>query len=182
MEKLSGLLAVLSKIFYCVQHGNSGVSQLMGNKLFLLVVLISPVCISCSNDESIHILTTIADARDDPAQIIDVGKVGDSVGDVLTFDQPLLDEDGVIIGNNSGICVRIQIAQSFQCQWTLTFIDNGDVTGTVQIAGKEFDQGVSVLTIVGGSGKYFGIRGELQSTNNNDGTFTQVLRFKGIIN
>jgi len=115
---------------------------------------------------------TIADARVNTAQYIDTGEPGDSVGDILTFDQPLLDEDMKEIGNNSGTCVRTRIGHSFQCQWTLT-LENG----TIQVSGRELDQGTSILSIVGGTGKYSGISGDMESTNNNDGTFTQTLHY-----
>jgi hypothetical protein len=102
-----------------------------------------------------------------------VGETGDSVGDMVLFDQPLLDEDGAVIGNNSGACIRTRVDHSYQCQWTLTFDD-----GSIQVAGREADQGTSAISIVGGTGVYTGISGEMVSTNNNDGTFTQTLRFR----
>ncbi len=123
--------------------------------------------------EDMQVLVTIADAREHPAQLTDLGAPGDSPGDVLSFDQPLLDENMQSIGNNSGICIRTQPGHSFQCQWTLT-LDNG----SIQVAGREFDRGTSTLGIVGGSGTFAGISGEMQSTNNNDGTFTQTLRYR----
>ncbi len=126
---------------------------------------------SCSQ-ETPQILVTIADARANKAQHIDLGEPGDSVGDILTFNQPLLDEDMKQVGNNSGKCIRTLVEHSFQCQWTLTFEN-----GSIQVAGREFDQGPSTLSIVGGTGKYSGITGEMESTNNNDGTFTQTLHY-----
>lgn len=123
--------------------------------------------------ETPQALITIADARTNPAQIIDNGEPGDSAGDILVFDQPLLDEDMKEIGNNSGMCIRTRIGHSFQCQWTLTFED-----GTIQVAGREFDQGASDISITGGTGRYSGITGEMTSVNNNDGTFTQTLRYQ----
>ena len=117
-------------------------------------------------------LKTIADARDKPAQLTDNGKPGDSVGDIFTFDQPLLDENQKIIGNNSGFCVRTQVGHSSQCQWTLTMED-----GSIQIAGREYDEGTSTLSIIGGTGKFSGIKGYMESSNNNDGTFSQVLHY-----
>ena len=116
---------------------------------------------------------TIADARVNTAQLIDIGDPGDSVGDILTFDQPLLDENMKEIGSNSGTCIRTRVDHSFQCQWTLTFED-----GSIQVAGRELDQGTSTISIVGGTGKYSGISGEMESTNNNNGTFTQTLRYR----
>jgi len=118
-------------------------------------------------------LLTIADARSDTAIFIDTGESGDSVGDILVFDQPLLDEHHKNIGNNSGTCIRTRVGHSFQCQWTLAF-DNG----SIQVAGREFDQGTSAISIVGGTGKYSGITGDMKSVNNNDGTFTQILTYR----
>jgi allene oxide cyclase-like protein len=117
-------------------------------------------------------LVTIADGRVSPAQYSDIGASGDSVGDILSFDQPLLDLDMKKIGNNSGACIRTRIDHSFQCQWTLTFEN-----GSIQVAGHEYDKGTSNLSIIGGTGKYSGISGEMESINNNDGTFTQTLRY-----
>lgn len=128
--------------------------------------------VACSADKP-NELVTIADARTDTAQYIDIGKPGDSPGDILVFDQPLLDRDEQVIGNNSGICIRTRPGHSFQCQWTLTLRD-----GSIQVAGREFDQGTSEISIVGGTHAYSGISGEMQSVNNNDGTFTQTLRYR----
>lgn len=127
---------------------------------------------ACSR-ETPETLVTIADARSTPAQFIDAGDPGDSIGDILTFDQPLLDEELIEIGNNSGTCIRTRVGHSFQCQWTLTFED-----GSIQVAGREFDEGTSAITVVGDTGKYARISGEMESTNNNDGTFTQTLRYQ----
>ena len=142
----------------------------MRNTGFILIYLL--LATACTQDE-LQTLITIADARTSPAQLTDTGEPGDSVGDLLTFDQPLLDEAMQEIGNNSGTCIRTRVAHSFQCQWTLTLAD-----GTIRVAGREFDQGTSTLGITGGSGKYSGINGEMESVNNNDGTFTQTLRYQ----
>lgn len=120
-----------------------------------------------------HTLVTIADARADGAELVDTGGSGDTVGDIVVFDQPLLDEHGQRIGNNSGSCIRTRPAHSYQCQWTLTLQD-----GSIQVAGREFEHGASPIAIVGGTGRYAGIRGEMQSLNNEDGTFTQTLRYR----
>jgi ABC-type amino acid transport substrate-binding protein len=126
---------------------------------------------ACSRDTP-KVLVTIADARSQPAEFVDIGEAGDSTGDILTFDQPLLDEQGQQIGNNSGVCVRTRIAHSFQCQWTLTLVN-----GSIQVAGREFDQGTSNIAIVGGTGQYAGVTGQMESINNDDGTFTQTLHY-----
>lgn len=143
-----------------------------------LLVIFSALLSSCTAIQTTQTLTTIADARSHPAHYSDITEQGDSVGDVLSFDQPLLDENMVTIGNNSGSCIRTRAGHSFQCQWTLTFISERKVTGSIQVAGREHDAGTSVISIVGGTGVYSGVSGEMESTNNNDGTFTQVLRFR----
>jgi hypothetical protein len=139
------------------------------------IVLITAATLSlvaCSQ-ETPQTLVTIADARVNAAQYIDTGEPGDSVGDILAFDQPLLDENMKEIGNNSGTCVRTRVGHSSQCQWTLA-LENGNI----QVSGRELDQGTSALSIVGGTGIYSGISGEMKSTNNNDGTFTQTLHYR----
>ena len=118
-------------------------------------------------------MITIADARENPAKFIDTGDAGDSVGDILTFDQPLLGENRNVIGNNSGSCIRTRIAHNFQCQWTLTMDE-----GSIQVSGREHDRGRSNISITGGTGKYAGIYGEMESVNNDDGTFTQTLKYR----
>jgi hypothetical protein len=140
--------------------------------LKLLTFFIGFLSITSCVEQKPQIFITIADARVHSAKFIDIGEPGDSVGDILTFDQPLLDQRSQQIGNNSGTCIRTRVAHSFQCQWTLT-LENG----SIQVAGREFDKGTSQIAIVGGTGNYAGITGEMTSTNNGDGTFTQTLRY-----
>ena len=141
-------------------------------RTFFLLATIILSTTACTQPASLT-LTTIADARSHPARIIDTGAPGDSAGDILVFDQPLLDENEQPIGTNSGACLRTRAGYSWQCQWTLALDD-----GTIQVAGREFDQGTSTLSITGGTGAWAGIRGEMESTNNNDGTFTQLLHYR----
>ncbi|SFD59400.1 c-type cytochrome [Pseudoalteromonas denitrificans] len=115
-------------------------------------------------------LITYADAITSPAVYLDLGEKGDSLGDQWLFDQPLLDINGDKIGNNSGVCLRTKIGSSSQCQWTLTL-----AKGTIQVAGREFDQGSSSISIVGGTGLYKHISGELISVKQKNGTFKQTL-------
>ena len=137
--------------------------------------ILTPIllCTTACTAEPTNTLVTIADARSQPAQVIDVGDTGDSPGDLLIFDQPLRDAEMQEIGTNSGVCIRTRPSHSFQCQWTLTF-----ESGTITVAGREFDTGTSLISIIGGTGDYMGITGVMESTNNNDGTFTQTLRYK----
>lgn len=143
------------------------------HRFIRLGLLVSCALLVACTVEQTKTLITIADARQSPATFTDIGEQGDSVGDVLTFDQPLLDQQMKVIGNNSGSCIRTLVGKSFQCQWTLTVAD-----GSIQVAGREADKGSSMLSIVGGTGRYAGISGEMESVNNNNGTFTQTLRYR----
>lgn len=127
---------------------------------------------SFATTNQMQTLVTIADAKTSPAVWLDLAKPGDSIGDQWLFDQPLLNAARKKIGNNSGVCIRTKVGNSSQCQWTLTFKN-----GTIQVAGKEFDQGSSAIAIVGGTGAYQYIEGELMSIKNDDGTFTQTLTY-----
>lgn len=145
--------------------------------LLIIVSASSLTLVACEQQTSVSLIT-IADARNNPAKLIDNGEPGDSPGDILLFDQPLLDKDMKTIGTNSGSCLRTRVGHSLQCQWTLTFGDEIKTSGSIQVAGREYDNGTSNISIVGGTGKYSGISGEMRSTNNSDGTFTQVLHYK----
>ena len=115
-------------------------------------------------------LVTIADARSGIAQQLDLGKAGDSPGDIFVFDQPLLNSNHELIGKNSGFCIRTLPGKFSECQWTLTLAN-----GTITVAGRESDTGTSMIPIVGGSGKYLLVRGVMASTPNSDKTYTQIL-------
>lgn len=137
-----------------------------------VLVLVGALGTACSPTDP-QTLITVADARVHKAHVIDIGESGDSPGDLFVFDQPLLDQHSHDIGNNSGMCVRTRVEHSLQCQWTLTLED-----GNIQVAGREFDQGTSDIAIVGGTGAYSGISGYMESVNNGDGTFTQILYYR----
>ena len=140
-------------------------------KVILMAVFALPVlgCVTGQAEES-WMFTTIADARSGIAKGVDMGELGDSPGDMFVFDQPLLNEAREPIGNNSGFCIRTLPGQFNECQWTLTMAD-----GTITVAGREADNGTSLIPIVGGSGAYLGATGVLATTPNGDRTFTQVL-------
>jgi hypothetical protein len=144
----------------------------MSDLLKIVLVLTAAIFAACSPTDQQKMIT-IADARVHKAQMVDIGAPGDSPGDMFVFDQPLLDPQGNNIGNNSGVCFRTRIGHSLQCQWTLTMNN-----GSIQVAGREFDQGASDIAIAGGTGEYAGISGYMESVNNADGTFTQTLHYK----
>ena len=57
---------------------------------FYRILFASLLVMASCTQEVPQTLETIADARIHKAKFIDIGELGDSVGDILTFDQPLL--------------------------------------------------------------------------------------------
>jgi hypothetical protein len=89
---------------------------------------------------------------------IDIGPKGDSVGDLLTFANPVFDAaDKVQIGSDQGYCIRVAVGKSWECFWTLILKD-----GQITVEGPFFDSGDSVMVVTGGSGKYSGAKGSMK--------------------
>jgi allene oxide cyclase len=89
---------------------------------------------------------------------IDIGPKGDSVGDLLTFANPVFDAaDKVQVGTDQGYCIRVAVGKSWECFWTLILKD-----GQITVEGPFFDSGDSVMVVTGGSGKYAGAKGSMK--------------------
>jgi hypothetical protein len=89
--------------------------------------------------------------------VTDIGDKGDSVGDVLTFSNPVYDEaNQTQVGTDNGWCIRTAVGKSWECFWTLTLGD-----GQITVEGPFLDAGDSVLAVTGGTGAYSGVRGEM---------------------
>jgi allene oxide cyclase len=89
---------------------------------------------------------------------VDIGAKGDSVGDLLTFANPVYDAaNKTQAGTDQGYCVRVVVGRSWECFWTL-LLPAGEIT----VEGPFYDAGDSVLVVTGGSGKYAGAKGDLK--------------------
>ena len=96
----------------------------------------------------------------------DVGKKGDSVGDILTFANPIFDsKDQKQVGSDQGFCIRVVAGASWECTWT-NFLKGGQIV----VQGPFFDAKASNLAITGGTGKYATARGwmHLKAINNEE--------------
>lgn len=90
--------------------------------------------------------------------IIHAGGKGDSVGNLLTFANPVFDAANKSqLGSDQGFCVRVAVPKSWECLWTLT-LSNGQIT----VEGPFLDQGDSLLAVTGGTGIYTGAQGVLK--------------------
>ncbi len=89
---------------------------------------------------------------------VDLGAKGDSVGDLLTFANPIYDATNKTkLGSDQGYCVRVVVGKSWECFWTLLLAD-----GEITVEGPFYDTGDSVMVVTGGTGKYVGAKGEMK--------------------
>jgi allene oxide cyclase len=89
---------------------------------------------------------------------IDLGAKGDSVGDLLTFANPIYDAaNKTKLGSDQGYCVRVVVGKSWECFWTLILAE-----GQITVEGPFFDSGDSVMVVTGGTGKYAGAKGDMK--------------------
>ncbi len=89
---------------------------------------------------------------------VDLGAKGDSVGDMLVFANGVFDSDNrTQVGTDQGYCVRTIVGKSWECFWTLTL-----KAGQITIEGPFMDEGDSLFTVTGGTGKYAGAKGSMK--------------------
>ena len=89
---------------------------------------------------------------------IDLGAKGDSIGDLLTFANPIYDAaNKAKLGSDQGYCVRVVVGKSWECFWTLILAE-----GQITVEGPFFDTGDSVMVVTGGTGKYAGAKGDMK--------------------
>ncbi len=91
--------------------------------------------------------------------IIDLGAKGDSVGDLNPFADPIYDAaNKKQIGSESGSCIRTIVGKVWECNWTV-FLKGGQIS----VEGPSYDNSAnSVLAIIGGTGTYHNVHGELK--------------------
>ncbi|MDE1924545.1 MAG: dirigent protein [Gammaproteobacteria bacterium] len=93
----------------------------------------------------------------DTDRTLDLGRKGDSRGDLLTFANPVYDAaNRAQVGTDQGFCVRVVTGASWECFWTLRLKD-----GQITVEGPFLDAGDSTLAVTGGTGAYLGARGSM---------------------
>jgi hypothetical protein len=89
---------------------------------------------------------------------LDLGVHGDSVGDLLTFANPVYDSaNKTKLGGDQGYCVRVVVGKSWECSLTL-LLKGGQIT----IEGPFYDEGDSLMSVTGGTGQYIGAKGVMK--------------------
>jgi hypothetical protein len=90
--------------------------------------------------------------------VTDLGAKGDSVGDVLTFANPIFDaKNEKQVGTDNGWCIRTVAGKAWECFWTLS-LDDGQIT----VEGPFLDGKDSVVAVTGGTGKHVSAKGEMK--------------------
>jgi hypothetical protein len=105
-------------------------------------------------------ITVVEHATTD--KVVDVGKKGDSTGDILTFHNDVYDEaDTAKVGTDQGQCTRMSPKQgTWECWWT-TSLEDGQIT----IEGPYLDETNTVLAAVtGGTGVYENAGGTMEAS------------------
>jgi allene oxide cyclase len=105
-------------------------------------------------------LTVIEHATSD--HVTDIGKTGDSKGDLLTFSNAVYDQtDTNVVGSDQGSCIRISPkAGSWECQWT-TILTNGNSSSSITVESPFYDTAPSVGAVTGGTGAFAGASGTM---------------------
>ena len=155
----------------------------------LAVLLASSLIAACgvhSTNPSTETFTVYEDAP--KMSQLDMGAPGNSLGDVYHFSAPLHSErggpvTGELIGSKTLVKMPSDSNPNMERRATLMFFTFANSKDQIVAFGAadyspstpEFETGQSaVRPVLGGTGKYMGARGQVTSTRNADGSYTQV--------
>jgi len=99
---------------------------------------------------------------------VDLGGAGFSVGDLLVFQDTLLDQKGATVGTQGGTCtITAVLPDGFQthCVGTASLPD-----GRISFQGLTSNAPAKPLAVTGGTGTYQAATGDLTLTENGDDT------------
>jgi hypothetical protein len=152
----------------------------------LLASFLIAGCGAQSNHPSTETFTVYEDAP--TMSLLDLGAPGNSLGDVYHFSAPLHSErggpvTGELIGSKTLVKMPTDANPKTERRATLMFFNFADGKDQIIAFGAadyspsvpEFEVGQSaVRPVLGGTGRYIGARGQVTSTRNQDGSYTQV--------
>jgi hypothetical protein len=160
--------------------------QMMTGLAVLFAAVVITACGAHSTNRSTETFTVYEDAP--KMSLLDLGASGNSLGDVYHFSGPLHSQrggpiTGEVIGSKTLVKMATDGNANLERRATLlffTFADDKDQiiafgAADYSPAAPEFDAGQSVVRpVLGGTGNYIGARGQVTSTRNTDGSYTQV--------
>lgn len=149
--------------------------------------------LSCNNQSSSQ-WQTLKFVQEKPALVhLNLGDTAHSHGDGMAFEAALKDTSGKAVGEVLGWLVTVDIVDGDSTSLVKvsdrigTMVLNfGDENEIIAQGGTSYHHGEQQMklgiaqkrAIVGGTGKYKGIEGEITTTRNDDGTYTHVLDVK----
>ena len=126
--------------------------------LALLAFAVTSVAASPFSDHGQRPTTIAVVERALTDAVIDLGEAGDSIGDLLTFGNPIYNAANTTqIGADQGECFRTNPGVAWECTWT-TYLAKGSLTVQGSFPDSLAD---STLAITGGTGIYRAARGEM---------------------
>jgi hypothetical protein len=155
----------------------------------LAAVLASTLMAGCGAHSTTASTETFTVYEDAPTmKLLDLGPPGNSPGDVYHFFAPLHSSQGgpvtgEVFGSKTLIKMSTDTNPNLETRATVLFFTFANRQDQIVAVGAtdypptagEFDAGQPVVrAILGGTGKYMGARGQLTSTRNADGSYTQV--------
>jgi hypothetical protein len=152
----------------------------------LLLPFLIAACGARSTNPSTETFTIYEDAP--KMSLLDLGAPGNSLGDVYHFSAALHSErggpgTGELVGSKTLVKIPGDANPNQERRATLMFFTFADGKDQIIAFGAadyspsvpEFGAGQSaVRPVLGGTGKYIGARGQVTSTRNQDGSYTQV--------
>jgi allene oxide cyclase len=112
----------------------------------------------CGDSSDETTMSLIEHAETDTVRHIGPANEEDSVGDILTFANPVFNaENKQKVGTDNGSCVRTAAGKAWECIWTVS-LSGGQIT----VEGPFYDGKDSTLAITGGTGEYTESGGQMQ--------------------
>jgi len=124
---------------------------------------------------------------------VDLGQEGGSHGDLLAVDARFSSDEG-LSGKLSGIITTVDVPEpdeaAFQDRFVKAVFDFGQGSTLVMFGKSSYPDGSSgtdelainapvIKPIIGGTGEFSGARGQVETTRNDDGTYTQIFQLVG---
>jgi hypothetical protein len=166
------------------------VNVIVKQRMMAVAALFASALISACGGRCTNLSTESFTVYEDAPKmsLLDLGQPGNSPGDVYHFFAPLRSSrggpvTGEVFGSKTLIKLATDTNPGTENRGTLLFFTFGGHQNQIVVFGiteyspsaGEFAAGKSVVRpVLGGTGKYIGVRGQLSSTRNADGSYTQV--------
>ena len=163
--------------------------MVMRRIIVLLALLASTLLAACGQHSTTNSTETLTVYEDKPTlKLLDLGPPGNSPGDVYHFFAPLHSKPGgrvtgEVFGSKTLIKMATDADPNLETRTTVLFFTFANHQDQIVAVGAteypptagEFDVGQPIVrAVLGGTGKYMGARGQVASTHNADGSYTQV--------